>query len=100
MRRRYPAGLRLEIGRFDDEDDGAGARFDGVGFVVGKYGAHAAGELNAGVEVGGDGDPAVDDQERGGVGDRGAGDAGALFQVQAADVSVAGAVGERVSAKR
>jgi len=54
----------LEIGRFDDEDNGAGGRFDDIGFVVGEYGAHAAGELNAGVEMGDDGDAAVDDEER------------------------------------
>jgi hypothetical protein len=40
--------------------------------VVGEYGAHAAGELNAGVEMGDDGDAAVDDEERCGVGIEGA----------------------------
>jgi hypothetical protein len=63
--------VRLKIGRFDNEDDGAGCGFDGLGFVVREYGVHAAGELNTGVEVGGDGDAAVDDEQRRGVGDGG-----------------------------
>ncbi len=42
----------------------------------------------------GDRDPAMDDEQRCGVGDRGGGDAAAFLEMQATDVGIAAAVGQ------
>jgi hypothetical protein len=94
LRRRYPARVRLEIGRFDDDNDGGGVGLQRVGFVALKDGSHTAREANPCVAMSDDRDPAVDHEERCGVSDRGGGDVAAFLQVKATDVGVAAAVGE------
>lgn len=79
---------------FDDENDGTGTGVNRIGFSLVEDGAHTAGEIYSGVVLSGDGDAAVDEEERGPVGGRGRGDAGAFFQMKAANVGVARAVGE------
>jgi hypothetical protein len=79
---------------FDDEEDGTGFGFQGVGFVGLKdCAAHASGKVDSGADVGFDCYSAMDNQERGGVGDGGGFDPAVLFEMKAADMGVALAVG-------
>jgi len=71
---------------FDEKQGGAGFGFQGVGFVGAEHSAHAAGEIDSGAGGGGFyGHSAVDNQDRGGVGDGGCFDFAAHFEVKAAD---------------
>jgi hypothetical protein len=75
LRRRDPAGVRREFCRLHEDNDGGSIGLQRVRFLTrfltAKHRSRAGKELNPSVEVRGDGDAAVDDEERDGVGDRG-----------------------------